>query len=171
MSGKSTSLYQTLFSMLNEKASEVGVSLSPKIVIADFEKAAINGIRSVFEGVAVKTCNFHFMQNLYRHIQSIGWQTRYGNDIQFALKVRKVPALSFLEPDEIPEWFNEIKKELGAEFDPLTKWFDQYYVSGENGKVPLFPPNLWSVFHQNEMGIPRTQNYAESFHRHLNRVI
>jgi len=87
------------------------------------------------------------------------------------LKVRQIAALCFLEAEEIPEWFLAIKTELGSEFDPLTDWLEEYYVSGKNGRKPMFPPNLWSVFDQNVLGIPRTQNYAESFHRYIHTVI
>ena len=31
--------------------------------------------------------------------------------------------------------------------------------------APLFPPQLWSVYNSNEMGIPRTQNNVEAWHR------
>lgn len=171
MSGKSSAIYNKLFTTLQESAIRVGISLAPKLVITDFEKAAISNIRSVFERVNVKGCNFHFMQNIYRHIQKIGWQVRYGTDIEFAMKVRQVAALCFLEPEEIPEWFKDIKEELGAEFEPLTNWMDENYVSGKNNRTPLFPPSLWSISEQNKNKIPRTQNYAESFHNYFNVVI
>ena len=41
----------------------------------------------------------------------------------------------------------------------------------EKWQKPMFPPNLWSVFDQNVLGIPRTQNYAESFHQYIHTVI
>lgn len=171
MSGKTTALYEKVFSSLNDNALELGINLAPKLIITDFEKAAINAIRTVFEGVVVKGCHFHFMQNIYKHIQQVGWQIRYGTDIEFALKVRQIAALSFLEHEEIPVWFEEISSEFGKEFEPLTNWLNEYYIGGKNGRPPLFPPSLWSVYEQNEKGIPRTQNYAESYHRRLNTVI
>ena len=31
--------------------------------------------------------------------------------------------------------------------------------------LPLFPPALWSVYDSTELGIPRTQNVVEAWHR------
>lgn len=72
--------------------------------------------------------------------------------MEFALKVRQIAALCFLEPNEIPEWFLTIKEELGPELDMLTEWLGEVYVKGKNKTPPKFPPNLWSVAEMNTNG-------------------
>jgi len=90
------------------------------------------------------------------------------------LPVRHLLALAFLPPEEIPSAFDEIKKLLEIESGTghLIMWFEDNYVLGRvrktlrNGNVirglPLFSPELCSVFNQN---IPRTQNNIEAWHR------
>ena len=69
----------------------------------------------------------------------------------------------------------KVKTELNGEADALIKYFEKCYV---NGKVlntrtsgaprftpPLFPPEIWSVYQNNQEGYPRTQNKVEAWHR------
>jgi len=98
---------------------------------------------------------------MWRKVQSVGLSIKYGEDEEFSLLVRHLLALAFLPAEEIPSAFDEIKKlleiESGAEH--LIMWFEDNYVLGRvrktqrNGNVirglPLFSPELWSVFNQN----------------------
>ncbi|KAL4103624.1 hypothetical protein QTP88_018983 [Uroleucon formosanum] len=87
----------------------------------------------------------------------------------------------FTEFDEIvschhnqPDTFAKIKEQLEIESgtEHLLMWFGDNYVLGRvrktlrNGNIirglPLFSPDLWSVFIRN---IPRTQNNIEAWHR------
>ena len=54
------------------KLVELEPELDSSYIMVDFEKAAINAFEDQF--LAVLTgCFFHFSQNVYRKIQSIGW--------------------------------------------------------------------------------------------------
>src|SRR4051794_13408212 len=91
--------------------------------------------------------------------------------------LRHLFALAFLSPEEIPEAFNILKLEMPPETNEVIQWFEDNYVHArirqhlQNETVicsaPLFSPQLWSVYNSNEMGIPRTQNNVEAWHRHL----
>ena len=84
-------------------------------------------------------------------------------------------ALAFLSPQEIPEAFDILKLEMPPEANEVVQWFKDNYVHGRIRRhlrnetvirsAPLFPPQLWSVYNSNEMGIPRTQNNIEAWHR------
>jgi len=84
-------------------------------------------------------------------------------------------ALAFLPSHEIPVAFDLLKQEIPLEANEIVQWFKENYVYGRvrrqlrNGTIirasPLFPPQLWSVHDSMELGIPRTQNVAEAWHR------
>ncbi len=175
ITSKSEEIYKNLFEELIDFAAENDLTLQPSIILTDFELASINASRHVFPNVENKGCFFHLGQSGWRKIQSYGLATRYGNDEQFSLMLRHLFALAFLPPQEIPEAFDILKLEMPSEANEVVQWFEDNYIYGRirrhlrNGTVirsaPLFPPQLWSVYNLNEMGIPRTQNNVEAWHR------
>ncbi|KAL4127434.1 hypothetical protein QTP88_011605 [Uroleucon formosanum] len=68
--------YEQLFEGLISICDDYGCELLPKCIINDFEKAAINAVSNIFP------------ESFWRKIQSSGLATHYGNDIEFALKLR-----------------------------------------------------------------------------------
>jgi hypothetical protein len=164
-----------LFEELIDFAAENDLTLQPPIILTDFELASINASRHVFPNVENKGCFFHLGQSGWRKIQSCRLATRYGYDEQFSLMLRHLFALAFLPPQEIPDAFDILKLEMPPEANEVVQWFEDNYVHGKirwhlrNETVirsaPLFPPQLWSVYDSNEMGIPRTQNNIEAWHR------
>lgn len=144
----------------------------------------INVVRVQFPDASHHGCLFHLGQNLWRHIQKSGFASRYGNDSDFALRLRHILALAYLPVDQIPDAFEQIKQHvLPEDAEPVTEWFEMYYIKGRphshiNGlKVtvtwssPLFPPHLWSIHEQVELRLPRTQNNVEAWHRRWNALL
>jgi len=181
LTSKSEEIYSCLFEELIDFAVENDITLQPSIILTDFELASINASRHVFPNVENKGCFFHLCQSGWRKIQSCGLATRYGDDEQFSLILRHLFALAFLSPQEIPEAFDILKLEMPPEANDVVQWFEDNYVHGrirrhlrnENviRSAPLFPPQLWSVYNLNEMGIPRTQNNVEAWHRRLEILV
>ncbi|KAF0708535.1 MULE domain-containing protein, partial [Aphis craccivora] len=163
-----------MFQDLQDYASENYIVLQPDYILTDFEQAAICAVKQEFINSQSRLCLFHLGQSMWRKVQSVGLSIKYGEDEEFSLLVRHLLALAFLPPEEIPSAFDEIKKllEIESGTENLIMWFEDNYVLGRvrktlrNGNVirglPLFSPELWSVFNQN---IPRTQNNIEAWHR------
>jgi hypothetical protein len=180
MSSKSMECYKTLFQDLNDYAAENGINLAPSVIISDFEQAAIRASGEEFSGTANAGCFFHLCQNIYRKVQTVGLSSKYATEEDFSLKVRQFAALAFLQPSEvIPAWI-EMIQDFPPEADELVQWFDETYIRGRVRKVlrgqqirssPLFPPALWSVNARVELGIPRTQNSVEAWHRRLGELV
>ena len=175
MTGKSEELYKHLFQNLIDVSEENDIQLSPSIIITDFEKAAINASYSEFPNVINKGCFFHLGQSGWRKIQEVGLATQYGNDEYLSLMLRHLFALAFLPSQEIPGAFDILKQEMPSEANDVVQWFENNYVHGRvrrqllNGteirNQPLFPSQLWSVYDSMELGVPRTQNKVEAWHR------
>lgn len=174
LSSKSKECYIRMFQDLQDYASENNIVLQPDYILTDFEQAAICAVKQEFTTSQSRLCLFHLGQSMWRKVQSVGLSIKYGEDEEFSLLVRHLLALAFLPPEEIPSAFAEIKEQLEIESgtEHLLMWFEDNYVLGRvrktlrNGNIirglPLFSPELWSVFNQN---IPRTQNNIEAWHR------
>jgi hypothetical protein len=175
MTKKSEEFYRLLFSELSAFAEQIDIQLMPSRIITDFELAPINASRCEFSSAINKGCYFHFCQSGWRKIQQHGLVVQYGNDIHFSLMIRHLFALAFLPASDIPSAFDVLKVSMPSEANDVVKWFEEYYVHGKvrsrlrNGTIasralPLFPPQLWSVYDSIELGVPRTQNIVEAWH-------
>lgn len=174
MTSKSEQCYEQLFEGLISICDDYGYELLPKCIINDFEKAAINAVSNIFPECEQTGCFFHLGQSIWRKIQSSGLATHYGNDIEFALKLRCLWSLAFLPPEQIPDAFDNLSANYSVP-DVIKTYFEENYIRGKikrtfrNGSVsrsaPLYPPSFWSVYYNNENNIPRTQNNVESWHK------
>lgn len=106
---------------------DIEPAINPKQVMVDFERAAINAIGKTFPESEARGCFFHLGQCVWRHIQSLGMQTIYSNDSNFAWRVKHILALAFVPatnvvaaydslcatefftPNEDNQWSNEIQ--------------------------------------------------------------
>ncbi|KAK9747484.1 MULE transposase domain [Popillia japonica] len=69
--------------------------LSPRTIAVDFEKPMITALRNEFPYARLRGCFFHFTQCILRVISSKGLKQRYETDVEFALKLRMLPAVAF----------------------------------------------------------------------------
>jgi hypothetical protein len=181
MSSKTLEIYTRLFQEIKDLANLENIDLRPDFVITDFEKSAMNAVVNEFPGVQNKCCHFHLAQSTYRRICDAGLSARYGSNEYFSASLRLLPALAFLSSPEIPAAFLEVKALISNEADVVVTWFEENYVlgrlrnPGRNGiprrHPPLFPPDQWSVFENNELGFPRSQNNIEAWHRRWSALV
>lgn len=167
MTNKSEESYLRFFQELIELGETSGYSLSPPLILSDFEQAVISASQIKFPNTVNKCCFFHFSQNLWRRIQSAGLSVEYGTNEDLSIKLRYLSALAFLPSAEIPLAFDHVKTILPPSTNSIVKYFEDTYVYGrvqrqlQNGSVlrstPLFPPALWSVYELVEAGYPRTK--------------
>lgn len=72
LADKRQTAYDTLFVLLANKCKNSGLHLNTKKVVADFEKAFHNSLRSVWQETELVVCRFHFGQAWFRKIQNLG---------------------------------------------------------------------------------------------------
>ncbi|KAM7308638.1 hypothetical protein ISCGN_012272 [Ixodes scapularis] len=180
LSSKTEDAYLHLFNALLLTCQRHGFVLSPGFIITDFEIAAINALRQLFQSSVLHGCFFHLSQNVYRQVQKTGLQAQYANDAAFSSLVRQLCALSFLPPHRIRQGYAEIKPHFPPQADKLLEWFEKHYVMGrartlQNGLVirapPLFPPSLWSVQPLMDLGQPRGNNSVEGWHSRFLKLV
>ncbi|CAF1305710.1 unnamed protein product [Rotaria sordida] len=118
---------------------------SSSSVLIDFEKGAMNAIRSCWPQSNVNGCFFHLTQNIYRQVQQAGFTIKYGNDEEYAHAVRMLPALAFLKTNDIFSTFEDIDDLQIPDLDPLYNYFeDSYIVSNidiSNSKLEIIGKN------------------------------
>lgn len=82
--------------------------------LLDFELAARNSILRVFSEATVQHCLFHFFQNLFKAIQRKGLVELYRDNLEARALLRCLPALAFLDPDEVRDGLEEVVEALNA---------------------------------------------------------
>ena len=176
MTNTSQETYIQLYDKLNEIAYREGINLKPHLVITNFEMATIKAVESVFN-VQSKGCFFHLGQSIYKKIQNLKLASVY-DDADFSIELRQILALAFLRPLEISQAFDDLKTQIPNEATDLMKWFEEKYVHGivpKNGSVtrrpPLYPPTMWSVFENEELGFPRIQNKVKAWHEKWVKIV
>ena len=114
-----------------------------------------------------KAVFFINVKNIWRIVQKLGLAARYMQDVEFAMKVRMLPALAFATPTDIPELFNSLLLQLPVEAYDLALYFEAIYIGRHiaNSSLmssPLFPMEMWNNHFMVQHGLPRTNNAVEA---------
>jgi len=111
-----------------------------------------------FSGICLP---LHFVSSL--QIQELGLQTAYQSDDGTFKHLRKIMALPFLPPSQIPPMFARLQ--LQATTEPLQNFAE--YVNSTCVQSTIWPPSCWSVYKQQI----HTNNDVEGWHNglHVNK--
>lgn len=156
--------------ILDEMDAIVGEIKRPENFIIDFEKAEENAIRHCIPEVNIHGCFFHFSQAVFRQIQTLNLQQRYGNDFEFNTMIKKFVALAFCRVNDVYDRYNVLADELLTNFGDTdeNQNFIQYFENtwvGRARRNPLFSIEMWNCLNMTEIHLPRTNNSVESFHK------
>ncbi|KAI6655799.1 hypothetical protein LOD99_1941 [Oopsacas minuta] len=149
----------------------------PEQMLLDFEKGAINSFEHVWPNTVVKCCFFHLTQNIWRHVQSVGLQSDYTHDEELAMCIRKIPALAFARPADVPDLFEQVSMDLPltSEIGELVDYFERTYIGRTlatgHHVAATFPIGLWNYHFSTPFGLPRTTNAVEAWHRSFNATV
>lgn len=163
---KSKKTYITLLNQL----LELEANLKPVSVMSDFEKASICAFEETFPGVRIRGCFFHFHQAIYRKIQQLGMKSRYDQDSEFALKLRLLPSLALVPPQDMIKTFEKLLDEniIPEEATELLNYFEDTWIGRldrKGRKSPMFNIIMWSCYDAAVAGLPKTNNNIEGWHR------
>lgn len=125
------------------------------------QQAVINAIRKKFPLAEIHGCNFHFTQNVWRHVQSAGLQTEYATNEDFAHSIRMLTSLAYIPVENVEEAFDQLVEtdfyseestsQQKDQIQTLLSYFQNTYVYRLNRRSsarnsPLFPTKLWNCY-------------------------
>ena len=140
-------------------------------LLVDYEKASYQAASAIFLEVNIGGCYFHFRAAVHKHVVFLGLGKRYGDNVDFRLRVGKLCALAFLPAESVADWFETLATEFPNEELELLTYFEKTWVGEKPArarvrKAPVFPVDLWNVHHRALDKKFLTTNAAELFHRH-----
>ena len=88
--------YSKTLMLMIDAMMTLGLNLSPATVVSDFELAIIQAVSLNFQQVTHRGCYYHFMQALWRKIQSHGLAQCYmSSDPTLKHFIKRMAAISF----------------------------------------------------------------------------
>ncbi|CAF3241198.1 unnamed protein product [Rotaria sp. Silwood2] len=160
--GKSSDDYKQFFEKVLEQDD-----FQPESILSDFESGTIKTIKELFPNTVHRGCLFHYGQCIWRHIQENGLSTKYDDDDNFRLNVRKLLSLPFVPASEVIEAFELIADEFDDEADTLVEYYEKTWIGekkkrGAGRKKPKFNNELWNVYERIINDLPRSNNSVEA---------
>lgn len=149
----------------------------PRIILLDFEKAAINAFAASFPNTSVSGCYFHLCQSILRKVNELGMKVAYETDDVLRSFIRCIPALAFVPPGDVADAFDILAEakpedEHGHErLDELLSYSELTWIRGrrlrgrgETYAPAVFPIPLWNKHEAGLDGVARTTNVVEGWH-------
>lgn len=173
---KKEKTYRRMFQALKS----ITTGLCPKTIMVDFEKAAMNAINYEFPETEVKGCFFHFSLCIWRQIQFAGLQTRYKDDVTFALQVRKLPSLAYVPENEVINAYNNLLEttyftENDELLSPILNYFEETWIGcmdrRQKRRAPKFDISIWNCYSLVSEDLPRTNNAVEGWHNCFTSIL
>lgn len=185
MTRKTQEAYEELLAAIMAECASLGLYPAPDVVITDFERGAMNAVKSVLgEDTQTKACFFHLCQSTWRKVQELGLVSSYREDESFRTFVGMLNALAFLPADEVEDGMQLLRAFMPSVAGALTEYFDSTYVSGSfrrltrpNGGLhlrrlpPRFPCEEWNVHEATVEDSHRTNNNCEAWNRRFSSLV
>ena len=139
------------------------LQLAPTTIFMDFETAAQNAVRTVFTGITVKGCFFHYTQAIWRKTTLV-YKSPTETTTTFDNFVRRAAVLPLVPMDLIEDvWFNALNVLEDIDIPANTTTFTDYattqWIDGDR--------QVWNHFNTDG---PRTTNHIEGWHNKLKKV-
>lgn len=178
MPSKTQNSYQSVLSAINEIAQ-----CSPRKIITDFERAAINAFGAQFPESQINCCYYHLQECNYSHLQQLdinfdGVTTKMSNLYQkkpdFAIDMRLFGALAFVPIDDVFSVFdlvvNYLQEKYSDKVNEYIVYFQNTYIGqmvGLSRANALFDRSLWNLHNSVQIGDSRTNNSVEGHNNSL----
>ena len=123
----------------------------PRVILTDFEIAAMESFRRHYPNARMTGCYFHLSQSVLRKVSEIGMRPVYEADDAIRIGVRCLAALAYVPVDDVQTSFEELANSMPEHphMDELLSYFEHTYVRGrrlpgrgDHYRQALFPPAI-----------------------------
>ena len=155
--------YKKVLAAIQRHADELQIgnvfSRDTLTVSVDFEAALIKAFVKI--GATVHGCFFHLCQAIWRVVCNNGLKQKYNTDRAFRTAVRALMALACLKADDIPRFYEQIRRKIGGDkaLCVVSDYFKATWIDG-------FGVDIICQYNK----VFRTNNNAEAFHSLLQCV-
>ena len=141
---KHPTCYDDVFRRTVSYAAKTGVNFFPTMVYADFQTAIHIKVKTVWPGLEVKACRFHFGQSWWRKMQSLGLRKQHGKkESKLSQFLKKIFGLSLILPAEVCEFF-ALEFSTNLPNDKRVEQFRDNLLENYIDADSNFPLPLWS---------------------------
>ena len=163
--------YQRALQILIEQQEE----LQPGSM-CDFEKAFHQALEDVFgEKGNIKGCYFHLSQSIWGRFQKQNLVQTYKENEELRLKMKMLAALAFVPTNLVLHYLEVLSDDIPAELELLYDYFEDNYLGrpSRHGqpRASNFAIEIWSMYQQAELGLSRTNNAVEGWHRAFQHTV
>lgn len=164
MTGKHENIYTAAFSALNSICKGYKLSINPKHIMTDFERALRNALEWTYPESELMGCYFHFCRCLWFYAAKHGLKSS-SNIITTRKIISLLKILPHLEEIERKEVFKEIKDSFKTS-GKIFKDFIEYY---EKNWLTKYSIPFESI--ESDDRLVRTNNICEQYNRRLTQKI
>ncbi|KAE9536180.1 hypothetical protein AGLY_007403 [Aphis glycines] len=156
---------ENTFKRMFQALKTIDPDLSPKTIMVDFEKGAMNAITSEFPEAKLKTA---------------GLQKKYIDDVTFALQIRKLPSLAYVPENKVIESYEKLLDtkyfiENDELLSPILNYFDDTWIGRtdrrKKRRSPTFKISIWNCYSLVSEDLPRTNNAVEGWHNCFTSIL
>jgi hypothetical protein len=123
-------LFALLLTKLKASMADLQLQLVPTTIFMNLKTTAQNTARTVFPGITVKRCFFHYTQTIWRNTQHTGLQVTYINNEDIRQLVRRAAVLPLVPMDLIDDvWFNVLNALEDIDTPTNTTAFTDYVTT------------------------------------------
>jgi len=159
----------------------------------DFERAILRAFASVFPGVKLSGCFFHFKQSLRRQLGQRGLLALFNKNAEFQQLIQMILSLAFVPEQSVAAVFESVVKDYLREnmedwsskeesIVSFMAYVEATYIgktitrvgAGEDSsfrRAPLFPFSTWVKHNDVLEGLCITNNHAEGFNSSWNKSL
>ena len=128
---KHQTIYEAMLTALLGVCLQRGIRPNPERILADYEVAIHNAVRTVFtHNIHIQGCCYHRTQATCGKVQSEGLQSDYNNDDEVRTFCAKLDGLAVLPPNDVKDDMAVLREQAPDQLQCLVEYFGSNYVNG-----------------------------------------
>ena len=121
----------------------------PRLILTDFESAAMNAFNAAYPSSYPAGCYFHLCQSVIRKVNEVGLKSDYETDDEIRGFVRCLPALSHVPEKDVADAFDELVQvmPLNKKINDVVTYFENTYIRGRRrpGRGNNYGPAIFPI--------------------------